>query len=51
MASLTSCWIFHWLHTVRNESKFKRCRAVEEAVEKEGFEVRNIEGEDGGKWF
>lgn len=25
--------------------------AVEEAVEKEGFEVRSIEGKDGGKWI
>jgi len=24
---------------------------VEEAVEKEGFEVRSIEGKDGGKWI
>ncbi len=25
--------------------------AIEEAVEKEGFEVRSIEGKDGGKWI
>ncbi len=24
---------------------------LEEAVEKEGFEVRSIEGKDGGKWI
>ena len=31
--------------------QFSKAIQEEEAVEKEGFEVRSIEGKDGGKWI
>ena len=52
VASLTPVAEYFVITHGKNEKQVQAIvDAVEEAVEKEGFEVRSIEGKDGGKWI
>lgn len=52
VASLTPVAEYFVITHGKNEKQVQAIvDAIEEAVEKEGFEVRSIEGKDGAKWI